>query len=81
MGNVAMILGGGRVDKESTIDLGVGVVIHKKVSDYVTKGDVIATLYANDEKKLDAVVKRFERVYAYSSDKVEKNEMIMGELL
>ncbi|MBE5963598.1 MAG: pyrimidine-nucleoside phosphorylase [Lachnospira sp.] len=80
VGNVAMILGGGRTCKESTIDLSVGVIIHKKVSDYVAKGDVIATLYANDEEKLDAAVKRFERVYAYSADKVEKNEMIMGEI-
>ncbi len=80
VGNVAMILGGGRVDKESTIDLSVGVVIHKKVGDYVRKGEIIATLYANDEDKLCAAEQRFNNVYKFSTRKVEKNEMILGEV-
>ena len=46
-----MILGGGRETKESVIDPTVGLVFSKKVSDPVKKGDVLATIYGNDEEK------------------------------
>lgn len=52
IGRVSLVLGGGRENKDSVIDLSVGVVLHKKVGDKVEKGDAIATLYANDLDKL-----------------------------
>ncbi len=62
-GECCVVLGAGRETKESEIDLGVGIVLSKKVGDRVNAGDVLATLYANDEKRLDEAVKRFECVY------------------
>ena len=59
-----MILGGGRQNKEDKIDHYVGVVLSKKVGDAVKEGDVIATIYANDKKKIDdakaLIVKAFD---------------------
>lgn len=52
IGRVSLVLGGGRENKDSVIDLSVGVVLNKKVGDKVEKGDAIATLYANDLDKL-----------------------------
>lgn len=52
IGAVSLILGGGRETKESSIDLSVGVVLHKKVGDKVEEGESIATLYANDLEQL-----------------------------
>lgn len=46
IGMASLKLGGGRVTKESDVDHGVGVVLYKKVGDYVEAGDVIATVYA-----------------------------------
>ena len=46
VGMASLKLGGGRVTKESDVDHGVGVVLHKKVGDYVEVGDAIATVYA-----------------------------------
>ena len=46
VGMASLKLGGGRVTKESDVDHGVGVVLYKKVGDYVEAGDVIATVYA-----------------------------------
>ena len=40
-------LGAGRIRKEDKIDMSVGIVLHKKVGDRIEKGDVIATIYAN----------------------------------
>ena len=39
-GLIAMELGAGRATKESEIDLAVGLVLNKKRSDKVNKGDV-----------------------------------------
>ena len=69
---VSLTLGGGRETKESKIDLSVGVVLKKKVGDYVKKGDVIATLYANSEEKLKAAKERFDKTYSYSDNEVKK---------
>lgn len=49
IGTAAMLLGAGRATKESEIDLAVGIVLKKKVGDYVKKGESLATLYANTE--------------------------------
>ena len=41
-------LGAGRNKKEDSIDMTVGVVLHKKVGENVYKGDVLATICANE---------------------------------
>ena len=46
VGMASLKIGGGRVTKESNVDHGVGVVLHKKVGDYVEAGEAIATVYA-----------------------------------
>ena len=46
VGMASLKIGGGRVTKESHVDHGVGVVLHKKVGDYVEAGEAIATVYA-----------------------------------
>lgn len=46
VGRAAMLLGAGRETKTSIIDLGVGLILHKKVGDSVVVGDKLATIYA-----------------------------------
>ena len=50
-GLASMILGAGREKKEDTIDYSAGVIIHKKIGDYVKRGDLIASLYSSSEEK------------------------------
>ena len=38
---------------EDVIDYGAGIWLSKKAGDAVKKGDVIATLYASDKKRLE----------------------------
>ena len=76
VGISAMKLGGGRETKESEIDLSVGILINKKVGDSVKKGEKIATLYANDNAKLEAAVSELEQAYSYSQTPVEKPKLI-----
>jgi pyrimidine-nucleoside phosphorylase len=72
IGNAAMLLGAGRETKADVIDPSVGIDLHKKIGDYIAKGDVIATLYINkkgakqaEKLVLDAII--------VGSKKVEQN--------
>ena len=47
IGRAAMLLGAGRETKQSAIDLGVGVMLRKKIGDKVTVGETICTVYSN----------------------------------
>lgn len=47
IGVASMMLGAGRATKEDTIDLAVGLVLHKKVGNKVTEGESLLTIYSN----------------------------------
>lgn len=51
IGIACMTLGGGRENKESTIDHGVGIVLTKKISNMVKKEKPLALIHANSKKK------------------------------
>lgn len=53
LGRAAMLLGAGRRTTEDTIDLAVGLYLHKKIGDQVQEGDVLCTIYANDKNMSD----------------------------
>ncbi len=78
IGICSLLLGGGRETKESEIDLSVGLVLHRKVGDAVKKGETLATIYANDQAKLDAARERFLRAYTIDRNPVEKKPLIKG---
>ena len=48
-GIASLLLGAGRNTKEDKIDYLAGIILSKKTGDYVEKGEVIATLYSNNE--------------------------------
>lgn len=68
IGMVSLTLGGGRETKESTIDLSVGMIIDKKLGEFVNEGDVLATLYANDAGKLELAKERFLNAYTIEKE-------------
>ena len=55
IGTAAMLLGAGRATKESTINLSVGLVLNKKIGDFVKKGDSLITIHANREEVEDVI--------------------------
>lgn len=76
IGICSLILGGGRETKESEIDLSVGLVLEKKVGDYVKKGDVLAYLHANDMKKAENAKARFLAAYHISKEQPRQYPLI-----
>lgn len=76
VGTSAMVLGGGRENKDSVIDLSVGIVLEAKKGAYVHKGDMLARFYANDENKLSDAVKRFADAYVIEDTKPAESRLI-----
>lgn len=74
IGICSLILGGGRETKESMIDLSVGLILEKKVGDYVEAGEPLAWLHCNDEEKGRAAAERFVRAYTIGDDKPASDE-------
>lgn len=78
IGITSLLLGGGRENKDSVIDLSVGLILHKKKGDYVKKGDVLASIHYNDESKEPAAEKTFLEALEFSTKEVEKEPIIKG---
>lgn len=78
IGNIAMILGGGRETKDSKIDLSVGLKILKKFGDQVNKGDILAYIHANDQSKINIAKKRFLDAYHITKNKPNSIKLIKG---
>ena len=49
IGKVSVRLGAGRIEKKDTIDYSAGIILNKKVGDYVEKGSLLATLFTSRE--------------------------------
>jgi pyrimidine-nucleoside phosphorylase len=71
VGLAAVVLGAGREKKGQSIDHAVGVVVHHKVGDRVSKGEPLFTVHANDRKKAETAVDRVLMAHAFSRSKVE----------
>lgn len=59
IGKSSMKLGGGREKIEDTIDMSAGIILNKKIGDFVKNNELLATLYTNkedfEEIKLDVL--------------------------
>ena len=62
IGIACMTLGGGRETKESAIDLSVGIILEKKNGNAVSDGEVLATIYGNDDAKMQAAYEKIVQI-------------------
>lgn len=70
VGISAMLLGAGREELDSVIDLSAGIMLHKKVGDAVAVGDVLAVFHTNRPEKLAEAERRFRQAYQLSATPV-----------
>lgn len=75
IGLASMKLGGGRETKEDDIEPNVGLVLQKKIGDYVNEGDILADLYVSKPHGLD-IVELLDEAYTIVENKVEKPHII-----
>lgn len=76
IGVASLLLGAGRNKKSDSLDFSAGIILGAKTSDKVTKGQTIATLYANDETKFPVAVQKFNEALAFSSDPADNQPII-----
>ncbi|BCJ85820.1 pyrimidine-nucleoside phosphorylase [Effusibacillus dendaii] len=78
IGTCAMLLGAGREQKDSAIDLAVGIVLQKKIGDQVATGDPLAVLHLNDDARLPGVISLLRESFEISPVPVPKPPLIYG---
>jgi len=78
IGIASMILGAGRAEINSEIDLSAGINFYKKIGDRIEKGEVIADLYTNDKSKVEEAKKLLDLAISHSSSQTEKPKLIVG---
>lgn len=79
-GKTSVILGAGRATKDSKIDSKAGIRFYKKTGSYVKKGEVLATLYASDEKKLKEAGEYLKAGYEFSEKKPPSQNAIIARV-
>lgn len=78
IGETVMGLGGGRTRKGEKIDYGVGIVVHAKVGDYLTKGDPLISIHANSESELEMAKQNALQAIKWSTDPVDRLPLFYG---
>ncbi len=76
IGIACMTLGGGRENKESTIDHGVGIILTKKISDTVKKGETLALIHANSKEKAVLTSHLVKNAYQIAKEPAKKAPMV-----
>ena len=71
IGLASMKLGGGRETKEDTIDPNVGIVLHKKVGDYVKVNDVLCDIYRNKPLP-DELIEMLDDAFEIVKEEIKK---------
>ncbi|MBR1471062.1 MAG: pyrimidine-nucleoside phosphorylase [Lachnospiraceae bacterium] len=80
VGMASLLLGGGREKKEDVIDTAVGLRLHKKCTDAVQEGDVLAELYYNDGQKAAEARARLQAAFHITEKAPEAHHIILGEV-
>jgi pyrimidine-nucleoside phosphorylase len=78
VGELSGAIGAGRVRKEDKIDETVGIVLAKKVGDFVKVEEVLAYVHANNLELGQYAVKELQNIYKISREKIEKTKTILG---
>jgi len=76
VGLVSMQLGGGRVTKESSIDLSVGVVLKKKVGEFVKRGESLAQIHAASDEAAEKAARTLMDCFKFSAEPIVRPRFI-----
>jgi len=76
IGTACVVLGGGRERKEDSVDPAVGIVLHKKIGDAVSAGELLATIHYNSEARAQRACELLEESYQIADSPVEKRPLI-----
>lgn len=76
VGHASVMLGAGRLTKEASIDLAVGMLFTHKIGDLVSEGDTIAVIHANDKEKGESARAEVESAFRFHSTAPSSQQLI-----
>ena len=71
-------LGAGREKLDSLIDRAVGLILRKKIGDYVEAGEELTEIHYNDPAKLDEAIQKVRAAYTVADGKPHKRNLVVG---
>ncbi len=77
IGLASMELGAGRQTKDSEIDYGAGILLQKKVGEYIQKGQQLAILYSSNERKFAKAKELLDSAFITNKTKVISKPLIL----
>ena len=79
IGHCSMLLGAGRENKASVIDLSAGVLLHKKNGDTVSAGEPLATLHYNSAyaQRAQEALTELQQAYTIGSEPATQPPLIL----
>lgn len=80
IGSASVLLGAGRETKDSEIDFGAGIVLHKNKGDLVEAGEPLATLYAESEEKCLQAEKALLAAYAFGEKAPQGHPLVLARI-
>ena len=75
-GIASVELGAGREKKEDPIDYSAGIVLRKKVGDFVRKGEVLASFYSSEESKCRTAEQTFTQALRIQDARPKQTALI-----
>ena len=78
VGETAVDLGAGRAKKTDSIDLAVGILVHKKVGEQVKKDDILFTILSNNSEKAEAAENRLRECISWSEAPCDQLPLFYG---
>lgn len=80
IGKSALGLGAGRETKDSVLDLTAGIILNKKVDDYVEIGETLAFVHTNDLEKYKSIETMLLNSFKIGEKNSEIKELIFKEI-
>jgi len=76
VGEAAMLLGAGRVTKESPIDLAAGIELKKRRGDYIRSGETLAVIHGNDPARIARVQEKLRAAYTLAAEPPQPQPLV-----
>ena len=73
-------LGGGRIKLTDVIDMSAGIILNKKVGDFVKKGELLCTLHTNKDN-VDHIIKSVKEAFIFQAEPIKESELFKSGLI
>jgi pyrimidine-nucleoside phosphorylase len=80
LGNIARLLGAGRLKQTDAIDPSVGIVMKKRVGDYVTAGEPLLILHSNEKSDMASAYALVHDAVVIAEAQPAETPLIIGQI-